>query len=559
MRRLQREFPESPFIPQSWLFLAMACLDENNLDKAEEALNLILEKYPQLNEKEEVTFLLARVAIERQGKAQAIELLEKTLRTVKTAEKKMEILIRMAVLYMDLKQWDKAVSVIEGAPRKRGMHELSYKADLITLVCLGEMKQYDKALQTASKMLKSRYYIIHYPDIQLRKGRVLVKSGKIDAARVVFEQITKSAGSSQPLQGEAWYELGLIYQHHKGDFTKAKECYDKAASLASEESIKKDAALRAEAISSIISARSSLNDELGENDTTADSTALKPAADTSFSPSILRYGIGENFWLRLEEPDSALNHFNIITSDTSAGDTIKRQALFAKAWIMLHMKQDSVSADSLFRYILGNYPATMYAKKAQAELGDSVTVMTREDSAMQAFTAAENLYFNDNDAVAASNAYLQVAKTYPELATGPKSIYAAAWMCDNVLNKNKTARLLYKMLCDSFPESELCAKEAKPRLQAVEDTLDAIKGVPREKKKEDEEGKDSSKIQQTSKDSIASLNSKSQPDSMWRYRRGYPGMRADWRRGMQTPPGPGGATSGPGGMPLKDTTMSKTK
>jgi len=67
--RLQREFPQSPFIPESYLYLGKAYLADDNLAKAEETFQYILQKYPQLNSNEDVTFLLALVAIKTRGKS----------------------------------------------------------------------------------------------------------------------------------------------------------------------------------------------------------------------------------------------------------------------------------------------------------------------------------------------------------------------------------------------------------------------------------------------------------------------------------------------------------
>jgi hypothetical protein len=80
-----------------------------------------------------------------------------------------------------------------------------------------------------------------------------------------------------------------------------------------------------------------------------------------------------------------------------------------------------------------------------------------------------------------------VAKKYSDVAEiAVLSIYAAAWLCDNILNKNKTALSLYKRLCDQFPESELCIKEASPRMKIVEDTLRVMEVRKKEMAKENE-------------------------------------------------------------------------
>ena len=112
----------------------------------------------------------------------------------------------------------------------------------------------------------------------------------------------------------------------------------------------------------------------------------------------------------------------------------------------------------------------------------SVTIKTRDDSASLAFIEAERLYFDDKNPVAAVNQFYKVAKKYADIKeVAVNGIYAAAWMCDNVLNKNKKAFMLYKKLCDDYPESELCINEAKPRIKIVEDTLKILETQEKQK------------------------------------------------------------------------------
>ena len=114
--------------------------------------------------------------------------------------------------------------------------------------------------------------------------------------------------------------------------------------------MKRIAKTRSGAIDELASYRRFLNDELAQRDSTdTTDTASATTIDTTASFDVTRYKMGEIFWLHLDEPDSALQHFDAITSDTAASDTIQTQALFARAWITLHMKEDSTIADRIRR------------------------------------------------------------------------------------------------------------------------------------------------------------------------------------------------------------------
>lgn len=467
-RRFLKEYPESPFIPEAYLYLGKAYLENDNLQKAEETLQFVLEKYPKLNANEDITLLLAQVAIKREGKSQAIMILEKSLRSVKSDEKKMNITLKLCGLYIDLQLYEKAVQVLLDAPRNKDYQHYLFRMDYYHLICYKKKYKYDKAITLANKMLKNKQYLKYKPKVLLEKGRVLKMMGHLKDAVKVLKRVT---GETVPveIQGAAWYELALIYQHDFCDFDKAKECYEKALTLSPDEKIRAIAEKRIQGID----LRRKYSDVVAGIEPSADTTA---PIDTTESMSSVQYKLGEVYWLNLLEPDSALNHFTAISFDSLADSAIIMKSIYARAWILRFIKQDTATADSLCNVIISNCPATLIAKKSQQDIGVNVTIKTREDSANIAFIAAERLYFNNRDPVAAVNAYYKVAKKYADIEKiASESIYAAAWVCDNVLNKNKKALMLYKKLCESFPESDLCINEAKPRVKIVEDTLKVLK------------------------------------------------------------------------------------
>ncbi len=465
-KQLQREFPNSPFLPESYLFLGKAYLENENLTDAEETFQFILDRFPELNTKEEVTLLLAQVAIQREGKTQAIELLKKTLASVKTPDKKLDIISQIAGLYMDLRQYDQAISLLKSAPRKKEFPERMYRVDIALLKCYLHKHDFQKALSLANAMHETKRYIPYLAEIRFYKGKSLNELGQIEKAIETLMLLTHDNIEAE-WQGKAWLELALIYQHKLGDFERALECYESAVGLLTSEDDREFARTRQDAIINALSL----------SDTAA--TLVRDTADSVDRISELRYKLGETYWLRLDEPDSALAQFATITADSAADSISVMKALFARAWIYKSMKKDTALADSLFALVTQRYPATEYAKSAQASLGEDVTIMTRRDSAYVAFRKAEKLYTHDNSALAASRAYLAIANTYPDLDIAPQSLYAAGWLCDNALDKNVTARKIYKKLCDEYPQSTYCIDEAQPRLTVVADTLNALKARKR--------------------------------------------------------------------------------
>jgi hypothetical protein len=178
--------------------------------------------------------------------------------------------------------------------------------------------------------------------------------------------------------------------------------------------------------------------------------------------------------MELGQPDSAYRHYCATACDTHYRAQ-KPKALYSASWIARYSLKDSVRADSLYKLLLFGFPSNVYAQKAQEARGDKKTVFTRRDSAQASFQVAENIFFDNEKPDSAAEAYIDVYKKFPETEYGPQSLYAAAWIYDNVLDKNRTAKGIYELLCDSFPKCSYCVNEAKPRLKTVADSLAAMR------------------------------------------------------------------------------------
>jgi hypothetical protein len=178
------------------------------------------------------------------------------------------------------------------------------------------------------------------------------------------------------------------------------------------------------------------------------------------------------FWLELDRPDSAYTHY---ASIASSSDSLRPKSLYAATWIARNALKDTALSDSMFKILMSDFPASEFSKKAQKDRGDTITVCTRCDSAAMVFTRAESLFIAGSDSIAAEE-YRSVFSAYSDCSDGLRGLYAAAWINDNVMENNKTAFRLYRMMCDSFPQSEMCKKYAHPRLKTVSDSLAARKG-----------------------------------------------------------------------------------
>jgi tetratricopeptide (TPR) repeat protein len=504
--RLQEDYPQSPYIPESYLFTGKAYLRLGSLDRAEQTFTMILEKYPRFNDNQEVSLLMVEIALSREGKSIALELLEKTSAKVASKERKIELLIRTAGLAMDLKQYDKAIALLKSCPRDKKFPNKLYLIDLALVGCHEAKDSLNEAMRITDVMIGNKLYGAYVPEIMLKKAAILVKMGKTEDAIGIYMSIVNvyapapAAGASPPpggskpgltqttpapppaaaaassttptlsasnsvslasgqaAAGSALFELGLLYQIKKGDFAKAKEYFSRAISITQDSVVRSNATLRVKSLDSLFAYRT-----LRDTTDTLKTLAQRNALD---------FKIGELFWLELDLPDSAYARFSSLALRS---DSLRPKALYSASYIARSGLRDTVKSDSLYAILLKRYPAGEYTKRAQIDRGTTVTVRTRLDSANEAYVSAESLYCYVNNSEASASAFKKVYETYPESPPGLKALYASAWINDEVLKNNKTAYKIYRMFCDSFPKCDICLNTVKPRLQTVADTLAARK------------------------------------------------------------------------------------
>ena len=281
--------------------------------------------------------------------------------------------------------------------------------------------------------------------------------GRFDQAVAILKKITHGIDSADAAKdtslivSRAFYELGLIYQKKMSNYKDAR----KFLVLASK-------------------TKDTLYSHLAASRLTA-MEELEKLRNNKKEPKNSRFfKIAELFRFELDEPDSAFNQFISLSRDTGVETGLVPKALCAAAMIARDEKQDTTVADSIFKLVIKNYPSSEFARLAQKETGVAVTVKTREDSAKEAFRIAEDLAYEEQDIKGSIHAFFEIYKNYPDQAIAPKALYTAAWLSDDVLQKNRTAKALYEKICEKYPESVYCKDMARPKIDLVIDTMKAL-------------------------------------------------------------------------------------
>jgi tetratricopeptide (TPR) repeat protein len=499
LRQLQEEYPESKYVPESYVYIARDYIGQEELAKAEETLRFTLDRYPALDNDQNVSLLLVEIAIRREGKAQAIDLLEKARAGVRSEEKKLELLLRVSELYMDLNQHGKAAKLLKSAPRNKKDALREYRIDRNLVMCQIKLDSLESALTLIKGMLANNLYVPYTKDILFVKGSIFTYQGRVDEAIAVFKQIIGNQSDTTALKSDtsriasrALYELGLLYQKKKGSYKEAEKYYQ----------LINDRTVKDTSVAPLAAKRLKAMKDL------ADLRAKLAARDTAVRRIQARFTIGELFYYELDEPDSALAQFTGIAGDSLRDSIYTPKSLCAAASIARREFKDTLFSDSLYRKLIAEFPGSDYIGQAQKEMRSAGAIKTRREQAEESFRAAETAWIHGNDIKGAVQKFYTIYKEYFDLDIAPKSLFVAAWLADNELQKKKTAKSLYEKICDRFPTSLYCTKESQPRLKAVIDTLEALRRLRKEGQKDTPTGKTVAKSAKAKKDTAASA-----PDS----------------------------------------------
>ena len=192
------EFAQSPFVPESYLFTARDYVRLGSLDKAEETLTMILEKYPKVNSDQDVSLLLAQVALGREGRSMALDIMEKAIANVKSRERKIDLIIRTAGIAMSLRQYDKAIALLKNCPRDNKYPDKLYLTDLTLVSCYEAKDSLPAAMRLTNRMLGNKLYGDFFPYILLKKGSIFSRMNKIDDAINAYLSLTDAYAPPPP-------------------------------------------------------------------------------------------------------------------------------------------------------------------------------------------------------------------------------------------------------------------------------------------------------------------------------------------------------------------------
>jgi TolA-binding protein len=428
-RLLQQEYPASKMIPESYLFIGKAYLVNEDLDKAEETLKYVLTTYPELDKDQKVSLLLVEVETRREGESRSIKRLEQVCATVRSADKRSELMVRVAEMYMDLRQNDSAVAVLSRTPRMRSDPEQGYRIDRDLVTCYVQDDSIAHALALLDDMRGRRKYEAHKREMTYDKGLILEQRGRIEEAIAAFKEVigpTDSAalqGDTSQMVGKALYALGQLYQKRKCNYREAQQCYHDINDRKGRDTAVAGAATqRMKAIQRIAELRKLLSQPETWN--------LPDFGDTS------KHGAAH---------DSAKAPAGRDTSRLAgAHDSAKTSAIRDSGKLMA--SRDSARA----AFKRGNHTADTVRK---APRPDSVKyVINRADTL---YKIGELFYYDIDEPDSAMHQFLLcAADSSADSIHRPKALCAAAYIAKHVLRDTVRADSLFTLVLQRYPEND---------------------------------------------------------------------------------------------------------
>jgi TolA-binding protein len=170
------------------------------------------------------------------------------------------------------------------------------------------------------------------------------------------------------------------------------------------------------------------------------------------------YSLASLFYSELDRSDSAYFYFKRILNDYP-NKPIKVQTMYALG-TYYETHNDSVKADSIFKYIYTNFEKDPLRNAVAQKLGllkkeeKQVAVKKEEDPAEKFYNDAEQIYYSKKY-LEAVDSFRTVYKNYPKSSFASKSLYYMGLIYENDLKMYDSAAAAYRVLTKDFGQSKL--------------------------------------------------------------------------------------------------------
>ncbi|MCK5732850.1 MAG: tetratricopeptide repeat protein [Candidatus Latescibacteria bacterium] len=299
---LEAHFPESDLVEEGRYWRGLALLETGREDEAIAVLGALIavEVSPWRGA---VLVALGDVASRRSAAEEASGYYRGAIQVSGDKKTKARAYLRLGKEFQALGDYEGALPAFRSAWNLKASSALSYEARMQTGACLEETGDFEGALANYRLLEKDDRWIARLADIWLRIAKCTARWGKTELALEEYERIPEEHPRTEQA-ADALYRIGLI--HQKDDPDRASEYFDRAAKESSSSEGARLAKLKRADLEQLASFRADL----------ADST--KPVT------AELIFGLAELFWVRLDQPDSAVAAYRRVAEAFPESDLAPR-------------------------------------------------------------------------------------------------------------------------------------------------------------------------------------------------------------------------------------------
>ncbi len=535
--KLLQYHPESKLVDDALLMIGKSYFYQNELQSAQRKFNELLSTYPESDLALEAKLLLAQTHYRNNDKTAAAALAAELFEEAKargedaltaeagrlighfhrenknyeealryfaaaaelaaTADDRATLHRRVAEMNIQLGNYAKAADAFARSEDEGSSYISKYRGLIGKARMLSKLGKHEESLALLEEMVRNTNYREFFGEISLEIGNVYRDEKDYRAAEEQYRYVDTAYARSE-YAAHAYYQLGLLYETHYGNYDSARVAYDKGKAEFPQADITPEIVKRSELFGRYFTYRNEIlrNDSLRRVILSPPDTSAAAAPDTTHQDSTslaagrtdsvvqrppavppppldtvqarLAYNKAELaslFYTGLQVVDSAKHWYNRLIADHPTSQYVPR-ALYTLAQIA---QQDSAAppgtADSLLHVIVDRFPESEFAAAARHSLG-LPPLERAKDSTEMAYRAAEQL-MKQGEYAAALQSFRVIAERDTTSPFAAKAQYAIGWIYENIHLEPDSSIASYRRLVQRFPRSPYTSV-VQPKLTVID-------------------------------------------------------------------------------------------
>lgn len=462
-------FPEGEELPTIEFHKALALARSGQPALARYALKPIIAQ-PKHPWHEQALTLMAKLQLGDSSTEEAIATLEALLKIPNGNPRlRAQAFYQLGELYFEAQEYKTSRERYRSPEIEILGTTMLYQALKRGVLSIFEVPDYGIAINDLQGILSQKRFESYKTEVEMLLARGFIQNQEFNQGIALLNKL-KLEHPNTGLAAEAYFWNGDYYEKFPNDYPSAVSQYDSATQASPRSPYGALAFERVSSLKKLVSWYKSK--DLG-----------KVGPEYNFQ-------IAELFLFDLNQTDSALIILDSIVEGSTNRPQIRMRAAYARAFIQDEFKKDTPTSDSLYQWIIQEFPQSQYAKQAQKNLGLEVTIQTNEDQAKSLFLKMENAYdellkqdsldpvtFDSLELVALSQ-FDSIAQKYPETQEAAHALYFKAYIYENQHFNSELAKEYYQKLAKDYyqtPWGERAQEKLNGKLTLTDERMKDIR------------------------------------------------------------------------------------